>query len=141
MPYQRPDDEDVITLAAELGIKLTKTEARLFRVRLHEHVEALEAFHELRIEEERPPLGHLHRDPGYRPGADEDPLNVFIRRCRVEGAPDGPSGQERRTQGPHRARRRSAHLRFALHGRLRPGIRRHHRDPASRRGGNESSGR
>ena len=90
MPYQRPDDEDVVTLAAELGIKLTKTEARLFRVRLHEHVEALEAFHELRIEEERPPLGHLHRDPGYRPGAAEDPLNLFIRRCRVEGAQDGP---------------------------------------------------
>ncbi len=90
MPYQRPDDEDVITLAAELGIRLTETEARLFRVRMHEHVEALESFHELRIEEDRPPLGHLHRDPGYRPNAEEDPLNAFIRRCRVEGAEDGP---------------------------------------------------
>ena len=90
MPYQRPEDEDVIALAAELGIKFTKTEARLFRVRLHEQVEALEAFHELRIEEERPPLTHLQRDPGYRPGADEDPLNLFIRRCRIEGAHDGP---------------------------------------------------
>ena len=55
MPYQRPDDEDVISLAAELGIDLTRTEARLFRVRVHEHLEALESFHELRVEEERPP--------------------------------------------------------------------------------------
>jgi len=30
------------------------------------------------------------RDPGRRPTADEDPDNVFIRRCRVEGAADGP---------------------------------------------------
>ena len=90
MPFQRLDDDDVIALAAELGIRLTGTEARLFRVRLNEHVEALEEFQELRIEEERPPLEHLRRDPGYRPGAAEDPLNAFIRRCRVEGAADGP---------------------------------------------------
>jgi amidase len=90
MPFQRPDDDDVIALAAELAIQLTETEARLFRVRLHEQVEALERFHELRIEEERLPLVHLRRDPGYRPSVAEDPLNAFIRRCRVEGAENGP---------------------------------------------------
>jgi amidase len=30
------------------------------------------------------------RDPGHRPSAEEDPHNAFIRRCVVEGAPDGP---------------------------------------------------
>jgi amidase len=30
------------------------------------------------------------RDPGGRPSPEDDPYNAFIRRCRVEGAPDGP---------------------------------------------------
>lgn len=30
-----------------------------------------------------------HRDPGYRPGDDEDPTRAWLRRCRVEGAADG----------------------------------------------------
>jgi amidase len=30
------------------------------------------------------------RDPGYVPGADENPFNSFTRRCRVEGAASGP---------------------------------------------------
>ena len=30
------------------------------------------------------------RDPGYVPSATEDPFNVFIRKCRVEGNPSGP---------------------------------------------------
>ena len=30
------------------------------------------------------------RDPGGRPAAGDDPYNAFVRRCRVEGAGDGP---------------------------------------------------
>lgn len=30
------------------------------------------------------------RDPGHRPSPDEDPLNAFIRRCKVRGASEGP---------------------------------------------------
>ena len=90
MPYQRPEEKEVIELAAELGIHLTATEARLFRSRVLEHVDAMESFHELRIREDRPPLGRRRRDPGHRPTPEEDPLNAFIRRCRVEGAEEGP---------------------------------------------------
>ncbi|MGI9336594.1 MAG: amidase family protein [Gammaproteobacteria bacterium] len=90
MPIQYPEVEDVMGIASELGIELTQTEARIFRTRIVEQIEAMEAIQELRIEERRPPLRHLHRDPGYRPTADEDPLNAFIRKCRVEGASDGP---------------------------------------------------
>ena len=90
MPFQRPDEDDVIELAKELGIHLTRTEAPVFRSRVLEHVEAMEGFHELRIREDAPPLRHVRRDPGRRPTPDEDPLNAFIRRCRVEGAEDGP---------------------------------------------------
>lgn len=38
----------------------------------------------------QPVLAPGRRDPGRRPSADEDPFNAFIRRCVVEGAPDGP---------------------------------------------------
>ena len=90
MPFQRPEKNDVIELAKELGIHLTRTEARIFRTRMLEHIDALEAFHELRIPEDRPPLRFVERDPGRRPTPDEDPLNAFIRICRVEGAAEGP---------------------------------------------------
>ncbi len=90
MPLQRPDVKEVVELAESLGIRLTVTEAEIFRTRLLEHIGAMEAFLELRIEEDRPPLRHLARDPGYRPTEAEDPLNAFIRKCRVEGAAEGP---------------------------------------------------
>ena len=90
MPLQRPDIEQVKNLAGKFKIDLTDTEARLFRIRILEHIEAMEQFQELRIEEDQPPLRYFDRDPGYRPTEAEDPLNAFIRKCRVKGAPDGP---------------------------------------------------
>ena len=90
MPFQRPQEDDVIELARELGIHLTRTEARIFRSRMLEHIDAMEGFHELRIREDTLPLRNARRDPGRRPTPDEDPLNAFIRRCRVEGAAEGP---------------------------------------------------
>ncbi|MDP6707609.1 MAG: amidase family protein [Alphaproteobacteria bacterium] len=90
MPLQRPEIEDVIELAKTLGIRLTATEARIFTDRLQKHIESMEKFLELRIEEHRPPLKYLKRDPGYRPTEAEDPLNAFIRKCRVVGADNGP---------------------------------------------------
>ncbi len=90
MPFQRPQKDDVIELARKLGIHLTRTEARIFRSRMLEHIDALEGLHELRVHEDTPPLRLVRRDPGRRPTPDEDPLNAFIRRCRVEGAAEGP---------------------------------------------------
>jgi amidase len=46
-----------------------------------------------RLDELQPPTRDRRygsRDPGYRPGPDEDPLNAHLRLCRVEGADDGP---------------------------------------------------
>jgi amidase len=90
VPLQRPEVEEVVALAAKFSIHLTPTEARIFAERLRDQIEAMEEFLELRIEEHRPPLRHLERDPGYRPGPAEDPLNAFIRKCRVRGAEGGP---------------------------------------------------
>jgi amidase len=90
VPLQRPDIEEVVALGAKFGIHLTPTEAHIFTDRLRDQVGAMEKFLELRIEEHRPPLRYIERDPGYRPNADEDPLNAFIRMCRVRGAEQGP---------------------------------------------------
>lgn len=90
MPLQRPEIDDVIDLADTLGIHLTPTEARIFTDRMQKQIDDMEEFLELRIEEHRPPLRHFERDPGYRPTEVEDPLNAFIRKCRVKGADKGP---------------------------------------------------
>ena len=80
MPLQRPDIEQVKNLAGKFGIDLTDTEARLFRIRILEHIEAMEQFQELRIEEDQPPFLYFDRDVGYRATEAEDPLNVGLLR-------------------------------------------------------------
>ncbi|MCI0546984.1 MAG: amidase [Candidatus Rokubacteria bacterium] len=87
---RRPDVEEVLGYGRALGFDLTPTEARIIQSRMVDTVAALEAFDELRVEERRPPLRITRRDPGARPTEAEDPLNIFIRRCRVEGAAGGP---------------------------------------------------
>ena len=88
--FRRPDDSEVMEYSRTIGLDLTSTEARIMGSRMAEAIDALETFYEMRIEEQRLPLGHLNRDPGHRPSEDEDPLNAFIRKCRVEGADIGP---------------------------------------------------
>ncbi len=86
----RPSIEDVLEYSRALGLTLSQAEAHSMQSRILEHIASFESFHELRIEEEQLPLDITDRDPGYRPTQDEDPLNVFIRKCWVEGAADGP---------------------------------------------------
>lgn len=82
--------QDLAQYSQELGLELTPAEMQSMHSRLLEHIATFEIFQELRIEEQRLPLRYTDRDPGYRPTAEEDPLNVFIRKCRIEGAKDGP---------------------------------------------------
>src|SRR5207237_9611022 len=55
-------------------------------------IETLTDFGELldRLEGALPLPEPAPRDAGYAPEAAENPYNAFIRRCRVEGAADGP---------------------------------------------------
>src|SRR5947208_219560 len=87
---RRPDVDEVKAYGEALGLDLTSTEARIMHSRMMATVDALDAFNELRVEEHRPPLRFTDRDPGYRPTEHEDPLNVFLRKCRVAGADHGP---------------------------------------------------
>jgi len=87
---RRPDVDEVKAYGEALGLDLTSTEARIMHSRMMATIDALDVFNELRVEEHRPPLRFTDRDPGYRPTEHEDPLNVFIRKCRVAGADQGP---------------------------------------------------
>src|ERR1044071_6998163 len=49
----------------------------------------LDAFAQARIEEPRPPMLSPGRKPGYRPAPDEDPLNAWTWKCRIDGAGEG----------------------------------------------------
>ena len=87
---RRPDVDEVKAYGEALGLELTSTEARIMHSRMLATIDALDGFNELRLEEARPPLRFTERDPGYRPTERDDPLNVFLRKCRVAGADHGP---------------------------------------------------
>src|SRR5437667_10649636 len=87
---RRPDVDEVKAYGEALRLHLPPTEAQVMHSRPRATFDALEVFNELRLEEPRPPLRFTDRDPGYRPTEHEDPLNVFIRKCRVAGADHGP---------------------------------------------------
>jgi len=74
-------------------IDLTDEEVADFAAAIEETLAGYERLDELSAPQ--PAVEFTDRDPGYRPGPDEDPLNAVVRYCRVEGSEDGPlSGYE-----------------------------------------------
>jgi amidase len=87
--YAVPDVDEVVAVAKELGIHLGPEEAGLYRRYLLEQLSAFDDFVQARIEEPRPPMVSAARTPGYRPRPEEDPLNAWTWKCRIEGAAGG----------------------------------------------------
>src|SRR2546425_11878042 len=87
--YAVPDVEEVVAVAKEWGIHLGPEEAVLYRKYLMEQLQEFDAFVQARVEEPRPPMVAAARKPGYPPRPDEDPLNAWMWKCRIEGATDG----------------------------------------------------
>jgi amidase len=87
--YAVPDVEQVVAVAKELGIHLGREEAELYRTYLREHMETIDAFVQARIDEPAPPMCAARRQPGRRPTPQEDPLNAWVWKCRIEGAAEG----------------------------------------------------
>jgi amidase len=87
--YEVPDGDEVVAVAKELGIHLGADEVALYRKYLLHNLTALDTFVQSRVEESKPPMISPARQPGYRPGPDEDPLNAWTWKCRIEGAPEG----------------------------------------------------
>jgi amidase len=78
-----------VAVAKALGIHLGPDEAVLYRKYLVEQLKDLDAFVQARLPEPRPPMASATREPGHRPGPDEDPLNAWTWKCRIEGAARG----------------------------------------------------
>src|SRR5262245_10680649 len=87
--YTVPDVDEVVAVAKELGIHLSAEEAVLYRKHLAEQLGQLDAFVQGRLDEPRPPMVSAARTPGYRPRPEEDPLNAWMWKCRIEGSADG----------------------------------------------------
>src|SRR5262245_65459209 len=87
--YAVPDVDEVVAVARELGIHLSAEEAVLYRKYLMEQLGQLDAFVHARVEEPRPPMASARREPGWRPSPEEDPLNAWTRKWRIERAADG----------------------------------------------------
>ena len=87
--YAVPDVDEVVAVAKELGIHLGPDEAVKYRQYLIEQMEQLDTFVQARLEEPKPPMVSAARQPGYRPSPEEDPLNAWMWKCRIEGAAEG----------------------------------------------------
>jgi amidase len=87
--YAVPDVDEVVAVAKELGIHLGPEEAVLYRKYLMEQLREFDTFVQARLEEPKPPMVSAARPPGYRPRPEEDPLNAWMWKCRIEGAADG----------------------------------------------------
>jgi len=84
-----PDVDEVVAVAKELGIHLGPEEAALYRKHLLEQLKELDGFVQARLPEPTPPMVSAARSPGYRPRPEEDPLNAWMWKCRIEGTPGG----------------------------------------------------
>ena len=87
--YAVPDVDEVVAVAKELGIHLGPDEAVMYQKYLMEQMEQLDTFVQARLEEAKPPMVSAAREPGYRPSPEEDPLNAWMWKCRIEGAAEG----------------------------------------------------
>ena len=87
--YALPDVDEVVAVAKELGIHLGPDEAVKYRKYLLEQMGQFDTFVQARLEEPKPPMVSPAREPGYRPSSEEDPLNAWMWKCRIEGAAEG----------------------------------------------------
>ena len=87
--YAVPDVDEVVAVAKELGIHLGVDEAVMYRTYLMEQLGAFDTFVQARLDEPKPPMVSAARKPGYRPNLEEDPLNAWMWKCRIEGAAEG----------------------------------------------------
>jgi amidase len=83
-----PTPEEIREKAAKHYIDLSDEEVADFEAIIHETLAAYDRLDQLPVT--RPAVTYTDRDPGYRPSAEEDPLNAFVTKCEVRGAADGP---------------------------------------------------
>ena len=90
---RRPPLDEIRSLGAEVHMSLTEPEAADLAKLIDGMLQEIDRLDDLPIPEPAP--RYRDRDPGYRPTSEEDPFNVFIRKCRVRGAAQGPLAGKR----------------------------------------------
>lgn len=85
---RRPTPGEIEELAARHNMSLSDEEVETFHELIDRSLEAYEGLDE--FSEPRSEFRHTDRDPGYEPDENEDPLNAFVRKCRIEGESEGP---------------------------------------------------
>lgn len=92
MAIRPPSTEDIRELSNDLFLDLSETEIDHYRQLVAETLASYETVHTYGEREDSGELAGGSRDPGHRVGPEsgDDPYNVWITRCRVEGADSGP---------------------------------------------------
>ena len=85
---RRPTTAELTEIADHAYIQLTEKEAADIEELSEGLLTTLDRLDDL--DQPRWPIKHTDRDPGYRPTVEEDPYNIFIRKCRVVGSATGP---------------------------------------------------
>ncbi len=86
MPVTKPSIDDLRKAAEVYRLDLTAEDLAAYQMLSEGVIAALGRLDQL--VESRPPVKYP-RDVGYRPSADEDPLNAWYWKCSIKGAPAG----------------------------------------------------
>jgi amidase len=87
--HRVPDLSDIQTAAERLGVGLSTDEAAVYRLHLARMLAEFDEFVQARSVEAQPPRFAGAREPGHRPGPDEDPHNAWTWKCNIEGSGSG----------------------------------------------------
>jgi amidase len=87
MALRPPTADHLRDLAQANYFELNDEEVAAFQSLLPGMFAALEALEQ--APSNLPPIKYRERDPGCRPGREQDPLNAIVRRCSVKGAKSG----------------------------------------------------
>ena len=87
MTIARPDAEQLQQLGDDLFMDLTASEADAFVELIENNLKIYEVLDQL--PEDLPPVKYP-RTPGYRPDANENPMNAWYWKSDIQGADDGP---------------------------------------------------
>lgn len=90
MPLRAPTVEVTRELLAEMGVRVSAAEAETYRTLVEETLATYARTEELVGSNALRPDDYGNREVHGRVGDDADPLNAWVRSCRVEGADDGP---------------------------------------------------
>lgn len=81
-----PSKDTLIGIAADYGIVLSDADAEAYRDAMKPAIRSLRALET--IPEPKLPVKYK-RDAGYKPAPEDNPLNAWLWRCDIEGAPEG----------------------------------------------------